>query len=94
MKETDVVVRQADDLLTTTVDGDLLGMSIERGVCYGFNAVATRSWELLAEPHTIDGLCARLVAEFDVGEQACREQIEAFVDELQREGLVRMHGSP
>jgi hypothetical protein len=94
MKGTDVVVRQADDLLTTTVDGDLLGMSIERGVCYGFNAVATRSWELLAEPHTIDSLCARLVAEFDVGEQACREQMEAFVGELQREGLIRMHGSP
>ncbi|HEY7808517.1 MAG TPA: PqqD family protein [Croceibacterium sp.] len=93
MKGTDVVVRQADDLLTTTVDGDLLGMSIERGVCYGFNAVATRSWELMAEPQSIDSLCARLIAEFDVSEHDCREQMEAFVGELEREGLIRVHGS-
>jgi len=93
MKGTDVVVRQADDLLTTTVDGDLLGMSIERGVCYGFNAVATRAWELMAEPQSIDSLCARLIAEFDVSEHDCREQMEAFVGELEREGLIRVHGS-
>lgn len=94
MKRTDLVIRQADDLLTTSVDGDLLGMSIDRGVCYGFNAVATRSWELLAEPQSLDSLCARLVAEFDVAEETCREQTAAFLDELRREGLIRIHEAP
>jgi hypothetical protein len=91
MKPTDVVVRQADDLLTTKVDGDLIGMSIDRGVCYGFNAVATRTWELLAEPQSLDSLCARLVKEFEIDEPTCREQTETFLGELRREGLI---GSP
>ena len=90
MKPSDVFIREADDLLTTSVDGDLIGMSIDRGVCYGFNSVATRSWELLAEPHSLDSLCARLVAEFDVDEATCREQMGAFLDELRREGLIRI----
>jgi hypothetical protein len=94
MKPTDLVIRQANDLLTTSVDGDLIGMSIERGVCYGFNAVATRSWELLSEPQSLDSLCARLVAEFDIDEQTCREQTGSFLDELRREGLIRNHQVP
>ena len=94
MKRTDLVIRQADDLLTTSIDGDLIGMSIDRGVCYGFNAVATRSWELLAEPHSLDSLCARLVAEFDVDEETCREQTEPFLDELRREGLIKLYKAP
>jgi hypothetical protein len=88
MKPTDVVVRRADDLLTTKVDGDLIGMSIDRGVCYGFNAVATRTWELLAEPQSLDSLCAQLVAEFEIDEPTCREQTEAFLEDLRREGLI------
>jgi hypothetical protein len=91
VKHTDLVIRQADDLLTTSVDGDLIGMSIARGVCYGFNGVATRSWELLAEPQSLDSLCARLVAEFEVDEETCREQTKSFLDELRREGLIRIH---
>jgi len=94
MKPNDVFIREADDLLTTSVDGDLIGMSIDRGVCYGFNAVATRSWELLVEPQSLDSLCARLVAEFDVDAQTCREQMASFLDELQREGLIRAHPTP
>ena len=37
----DVLVRNADKLLTTVVDGELIGMSIEQGACYGLNDVAT-----------------------------------------------------
>lgn len=88
MNRTQVVVRKADDLLTTKVDGDLIGMSIDRGVCYGFNAVATRTWDLLAEPQSLDSLCAHLVAEFDIDEPTCREQTASFLDELRREGLI------
>jgi hypothetical protein len=94
MKRTEVVVRRADDLLTTKVDGDLIGMSIDRGVCYGFNAVATRTWELLAEPQSLDSLCARLLEEFDIVEPTCREQMGAFLEELRREGLIGSHVAP
>ena len=94
MKRTELVIRQADDLLTTSVDGDLIGMSIDRGICYGFNAVATRSWELLAEPQSLDSLCAALVEEFDVDQQTCREQTAAFLDELHLDGLIRTYEAP
>ena len=82
MNPTDLVVRQADDLLTTSVDGDLLGMSIDRGTCYGFNATATRSWELLTEPQSLDSLCAKLLAEFEVNNRLLAVPGVAAVERL------------
>lgn len=94
MNPTDLMVRKADDLLTTRVDGEIIGMSIDRGVCYGFNAVATRTWDLLVEPHSLDSLCARLVEEFEIDEPTCREQTAAFLEDLRREGLIGSSEAP
>jgi hypothetical protein len=58
------LIRNDDELLTTVVDGELIGMSVEQGACYGLNGVGTRIWELLAEPRSIDSLCEQLVQEY------------------------------
>ena len=76
LKGTDVVRRKDDGLLTTTVAGELMAMSVQRGTCYGFNAVATRIWELLAEPRSLDSLCEQLLREYEVEEGDCRRDVE------------------
>jgi hypothetical protein len=88
MNGTDVIARQDDDLVTTRIDGELVGMSVEQGACYGFDAVATRLWELIEQPRTLDALCEQLVAEFEVDAATCRGDVLAFLDELRGEGLV------
>lgn len=85
----DIVVRNEDELLTAEVAGELVGMSIGQGTCYGFNDVATRIWALLAEPRSIDSLCEQLQAEFDVDEQQCRTEVAELLEELRIEGLVK-----
>jgi hypothetical protein len=88
MNGSDVIVRQDGDLVTTSIDGELVAMSVEQGACYGFDAVATRLWELLGSPLTLDALCAQLVGEFAVEEAACRSDVRAFLKELRGEGLI------
>lgn len=88
----DIVVRSDDGLLTTEVDGELIGMSVEQGTCYGLNAVGTRIWALLAEPRSIDSLCQQLLGEFDVDEDRCRREVIALLDELRADGLVTVRG--
>ena len=88
MNGADVVVRQEGDLLTTNVDGDLVGISVDKGVCYGFDAIATRVWELIETPRRFEALCAQLVAEFEVKEDECRKDVAAFLEGLSGEGLV------
>lgn len=83
----DMVTRGAD-LLTTTVDGELLAMSIERGACYGLNRVGARAWELLERPRSIRSLCEALVAEFDVEPAVCLAEMTELIEGLRAEGLV------
>jgi hypothetical protein len=84
----DTLIRNDDELLTTVVDGELIGMSVERGACYGLNGVGTRIWDLLVEPRSIDSLCDQLVQEFDVEPDVCRREVLDLVEELRAEGLI------
>ena len=83
----DVVLRN-EGLLTAELDGELMAMSVERGTCYGLNAVGTRIWDLIAEPQSVDALCEQLRQEFDVGEEECRRDVIALLDEFRAEGLA------
>lgn len=84
----DILVRNDDGLLTTEVDGELMALSVEHGTCYGLNGVGTRIWALLAEPRSVDSLCEQLLAEFDVEEDRCRQEVADLLEELRADGLV------
>ena len=84
----DTIVARNDDLLTAEVDGELMAMSVELGTCYGLNPVGTRIWALLAEPRTIDDLCASLLDEYEVEAGQCRSEVVGLLEELRAEGLV------
>jgi hypothetical protein len=86
--ERDSLIVRNDSLLTAEVDGELMAMSIERGTCYGLNGVGTRIWALLAEPRTLDDLCAALLREYDVDAAQCRREVIDLLDELCAEGLI------
>ena len=88
MTAADIVVRNDHELLTVEVDGELIGMSVERGACYGLNSVGTRIWELLAEPRSIGSLCEQLTGEYEVEQDACLREVLDLVEELRAEGLV------
>jgi hypothetical protein len=82
------VIVRSEGLLTAEVDGELMAMSVDRGICYGLNAVGTRIWALLAEPRTIDELCASLVSEYEVDAAQCRDEVVRLVKDLRAEGLA------
>jgi hypothetical protein len=84
----DVIARCEDDLLAAVVDGELVGMSVERGTCYGFNPVATRVWELIEQPARVDTLCSQLVEEYEVAPETCRAEVGALLDTLSEAGLL------
>lgn len=76
-------------LLEAEIDGELIGLDVDQGVCFGFNRPASRIWTLLEQPRTLDELIDLLVAEFDVQPAACALDLAAFLRELEADGLVR-----
>ena len=83
----DVVVRNAD-LLTTEVDGEVIALSIENGACYGLNRVGSRIWAMIADPRSVDDICAGLLREFEVEPDTCRREVVDLLETLRGDGLV------
>jgi hypothetical protein len=80
---------RCDDLLEADVNGEIVALHVEKGQCYGMNAVASRVWALLAEPTSPEQICTRLTEEFDVDADTCRADVAALIADLKSEGLIR-----
>jgi Coenzyme PQQ synthesis protein D (PqqD) len=84
------VVRRSEPL-TAEVDGETVMFHPDAGSYFALGTVGTRVWDLIAEPRSVGDVCATLRAEFDVDEEACREQVLAFVREMHEKNLVEAH---
>jgi hypothetical protein len=52
------------------------------------NDTAVCAWELLAEERSVDELTAAVVERFDVAAEIARADVQTFVDEITRLGLL------
>ncbi len=80
---------RCDDLLEADVNGEIVALHVEKGQCYGMNAVASRIWALLAQPTSPEQICDTLSSEFDVDPETCRSDVAALLADLKAEGLIR-----
>jgi hypothetical protein len=94
MQGEDFLVLRRPGLLETEVDGELVGLHIDNGTCYGFNATATRIWSLIEAPTRIGALRDALTAEFDVDPETCETELLALLRELEADGLVELRPAP
>ena len=84
----DTVVARRDAVVEREIDDEILALSIEQGICYGMNRVASRIWKLLAKPTRICDLCTTLLAAYRVDSDACERQVLDLLEELRTEGLI------
>lgn len=85
-----LLVTRRPGMIEADAGGELVGLDVESGTCFGFNATATRVWQLIETPQTVDALVAALMAEHDVKEGECRDGLAELLRSLEAEGLVRL----
>ena len=78
------------DILSSTIDNEVVMMSSEKGMYYNLNPIGSRIWELLETPQTIESLCTQLMDEYDVDEATCKQETEEFIQSLSERGLIEM----
>jgi hypothetical protein len=81
---------RVEDLLSTELDQETVLMSVDAGAYYGLEGPARTIWEILGTPMTFSTLVARLVEEYQVSPGTCAADVERFLDEMVREGLLRV----
>ena len=90
----DCIVRRREGFIEADVEGELVGLDVESGTCYGFNSTATRVWALLEEPKRVSELKDALLAEYDVEPETCEAQLTDLLKTLEADGLVELRREP
>jgi hypothetical protein len=86
----DPIVSRRGGLLEAEVDGEMVGLHVDNGTCYGFNATATRVWALIETPRRLAELRDALLEEFNVAPEVCEAQLRELLKELEADGLVEL----
>jgi len=84
----DIIVARGIGIMEAEVDGEMVGLHVDSGVCYGFNPTAYRIWQLIEQPTALSQLCATLTTEFAIDKATCEQDVRALLDDLARDGLV------
>ena len=74
--------------ITGSLHDHLVVLDITKGKYFSLNPVATRIWELLEKPHSIDELCNSLIEEYEVGPDQCRQEVEEYLSEMENLDLI------
>lgn len=82
------IVQRNPDLLSSQIDGEIIMMNMHDGNYYGLNEIASRIWELIEKPIVYSDLIKALLAEFDVTEEACSNDVSTFLAQLAEKKLI------
>jgi PqqD family protein of HPr-rel-A system len=92
--ELSTIVCQDPAPLKATVDDEVMLMNTESGFYYGLNSVGSRIWERIAQPATVQEICATLLDEFDISPEQCQKECLHFLGMLLERGLIRIDNAP
>ena len=70
------------ELISASLDDDLVMLDIELGKYFSLNPVAARIWELLEEAQTAESLCILLQEEYEVTEDQCLSETSRLLEEM------------
>ena len=91
---TNSTVMRSSGFVQAEVDGEVVALNIDKGICYGLNKVGSRVWALIAEPRRIGDICATLVSEYEVDSAACEHQVIDLLEGLRAEGMIELREEP
>lgn len=83
-----MTIQRREEVFTSPLDDKLLMLSLEQGRYFSLSGVGPRIWELLATPTSQAGLIERLVEEFEVAPEVCRDEVAAFLGVLRDQNLL------
>lgn len=86
------LVSVADGHLCCDLRDQKIILNLATGAYFGLDAVGASVWNLLLEPTTVVKVRDAIVTEYAVEPERCKQDLLAFLGQLQANGLVHIHG--
>ena len=77
-----------NETISGRLHDELVMMDVKKGKYFSLNPVATRIWDLLVHPMSLDELCMKLKSEYEVEEAQCHREVEEYLEEMKELGLL------
>lgn len=87
-KDQNYVWQLSDEVLHSKVDDEVVLMSVANDAYIGLDPIASRIWELLETPKSLEELCALLMEEYEVDLETCIRDTLSFLEEMEEKGLM------
>ena len=87
------VIRISDDIVYREVDGSIVTLSLASGEYVGLDAVGSHIWRLIEQDGRRESIRRGLLAEFDLDDQTCDDELNAFLSMLTARKLVTIDNS-
>ncbi len=82
------VISRIDTFVATSLDGEVIMMSMETGQYIHLDDIATDVWSRVETPASFAEVVSTLCDLYDVGQEQCREQTAALVGRLADLGVL------
>ncbi len=82
--------RIAPDVLFRELVGEAVLLDLKTQRYYGLDTIGTRIWQLLSEQKRTDAVYEAMLAEFEVDDTQLRQDLDAFIHELEDAGLIEL----
>lgn len=87
-------VRRGEGVLCAAIDGEIVALNADRGICYGLDPIASSIWNMLEHATLVGDLCSRLTARYRVEPSVCERDVLDLLHELRDEGLIVVSAAP
>jgi|WetSurMetagenome_2_1015567.scaffolds.fasta_scaffold42173_3 hypothetical protein len=75
-------------IIDAELDDNQVMLRLKTGIDFGFNPVGKRIWDLIGEPQSPQESTGILSSEFEVTEEQCAREVQAFTDKAVRYDIV------
>ncbi len=84
------IVKRNSGLMSTRIDKEIFVLNPVRDNYIGLDEIGRRVWDLIEIPTAADLLCHQLSQEYQGNKQQISDDLIAFLDELDSEGLLEV----
>jgi predicted DNA-binding protein (UPF0278 family) len=81
-------IQISNDIVYRDLDGSIVTLSLTTGEYVELDPVGTRIWQLIAQDGYRSSVREGLLASFDIDEDICDRELDAFLATLTDKGLI------
>jgi hypothetical protein len=81
------VVRRAESV-EADVNGDVVVLQTQTGVCYGLNSLGSEIWRATKHPVRVADICAAIERDYEVDAATCERDVVALLETLRQQSMI------